>query len=278
MKKIVITIAITAVLTAVLMISGYFIYTKIIYKDNNANSNMTKKNENNSENVENQIPKDIKDISLEEWRKVIALFYKEHYGYKPDNITCTEVGPNIIYVTIYHNTELVAEYTLDAETGIASSPTERTANFFKGIFLDNLSTKANFKNNECIAIGYIEKGKEAQIKEKYFNSDIEYESLTTVVEGDEYQFIVIPKSLDATLRIWKYNVSENGELYSEELLLEAVGTPLLIKTQCTEVFPRVGVEYEFGDTKFTIPLMISGMDGKFTITDYKNLVKDISIY
>ena len=225
MKKTVITIAITAVLTAVLMISGYFIYTKIINKDNNANSNMTKKNENNSENVENQIPNDIKNISLEEWRKVIALFYKEHYGYKPDNVTCTEVGPNIIYVTIYHNTELVAEYTLDAETGIASSPTERT-----------------------------------------------------VVEGDEYQFIVIPKSLDATLRIWKYNVSENGELYSEELLLEAVGTPLLIKTQCTEVFPRVGVEYEFGDTKFTIPLMISGMDGKFTITDYKNLVKDISIY
>ena len=41
---------------------------------------------------------------------------------------------------------------------------------------------------------------------------------------------------------------------------------------------NVGVEYEFGDTKFTIPLMISGMDGKFTITDYKNLVKDISIY
>ena len=53
LKKTVITIAITAVLTAVLMISGYFIYTKIINKDNNANSNMTKKNDNNSENVEN---------------------------------------------------------------------------------------------------------------------------------------------------------------------------------------------------------------------------------
>ena len=36
----------------------------------------------------------------------------------------------------------------------------------KEYFLDNLSTKVNFKNNECIAIGYIEKGKEAQIKEK----------------------------------------------------------------------------------------------------------------
>ena len=46
MKKTVITIAITALLTAVLMISGYFIYTKIINKDNNANSNMTKKNDN----------------------------------------------------------------------------------------------------------------------------------------------------------------------------------------------------------------------------------------
>ena len=172
----------------------------------------------------------------------------------------------------------MAEYTLDAETGIASSPTERMVNFFKGIFLDNLSTKVNFKNDECIAIGYIEKGKEAQIKEKYFDTDNEYESLTTVVEGNEYQFIVIPKSLDATLKIWKYNVSEDGELYFDELLLEAIGTPLLIKTQCTEVFPRVGIEYENGNTKFTIPLMISGMDGKFTFTDYKNLVKDISIY
>lgn len=278
MKKTVITIAITAVLTVVLMIIGYFIYTKIINKDNNTNINMTEKNENNYKNLENQISKNIKDINLEEWRKVISVFYEEHYGYKPDNVTCTEVGPHIIYVTIYHNTDLVAEYTLDAETGIASSPTERMVNFSKGIFLDNLSTKVNFKNDECIAIGYIEKGKEAQIKEKYFDTDNEYESLTTVVEGNEYQFIVIPKSLDATLKIWKYNVSEDGELYFDELLLEAIGTPLLIKTQCTEVFPRVGIEYENDNTKFTIPLMISGMDGKFTFTDYKNLVKDISIY
>lgn len=278
MKKTVITIAITAVLTAVLMIIGYFIYTKIINKDNNTNINMTEKNENNYKNLENQISENINDINLEEWRKVISVFYEEHYGYKPDNVTCTEVGPHIIYVTIYHNTDLVAEYTLDAETGIASSPTERMVNFLKGIFLDNLSTKVNFKNDECIAIGYIEKGKEAQIKEKYFDTDNEYESLTTVVEGNEYQFIVIPKSLDATLKIWKYNVSEDGELYFDELLLEAIGTPLLIKTQCTEVFPRVGIEYENGNTKFTIPLMISGMDGKFTFTDYKNLVKDISIY
>ena len=278
MKKTVITIAITAVLTAVLMIIGYFIYTKIINKDNNTNINMTEKNENNYKNLENQISENIKDINLEEWRKVISVFYEEHYGYKPDNVTCTEVGPHIIHVTIYHNTDLVAEYTLDAETGIASSPTERMVNFCKGIFLDNLSTKVNFKNDECIAIGYIEKGKEAQIKEKYFDTDNEYKSLTTVVEGNEYQFIVIPKSLDATLKIWKYNVSEDGELYFDELLLEAMGTPLLIKTQCTEVFPRVGIEYENGNTKFTIPLMISGMDGKFTFTDYKNLVKDISIY
>ena len=278
MKKTVITIAITAVLTAVLMIIGYFIYTKIINKDNNTNINMTEKNENNYKNLENQISENINDINLEEWRKVISVFYEEHYGYKPDNVTCTEVGPHIIYVTIYHNTDLVAEYTLDAESGIASSPTERMVNFSKGIFLDNLSTKVNFKNDECIAIGYIEKGKEAQIKEKYFDTDNEYESLTTVVEGNEYQFIVIPKSLDATLKIWKYNVSEDGELYFDELLLEVIGTPILIKTQCTEVFPRVGIEYENGNTKFTIPLMISGMDGKFTFTDYKNLVKDISIY
>ena len=80
MKKTVITIAITAVLTAVLMIIGYFIYTKIINKDNNTNINMTEKNENNYKNLENQISENINDINLEEWRKVISVFYEEHYG------------------------------------------------------------------------------------------------------------------------------------------------------------------------------------------------------
>lgn len=158
------------------------------------------------------------------------------------------------------------------------SQTADNTNMLTENFKYKVLSKINFENDECIAIGYIEKGKEEQIKEKYFNTNNEYESLTTVFEGDEYQFIVIPQKTDATLKIWKYNISEDGELFFDKLLAKAKGIPLLIETQCTEVFPRVGIEYENCDTKFIVPLMISGMDGKLIFSDYKNLIKDISIY
>ena len=53
MKKTVITIAITALLTAVFMIIGYFIYTKIINKDNNIEDKL--KEENNKLKDELQV-------------------------------------------------------------------------------------------------------------------------------------------------------------------------------------------------------------------------------
>ena len=217
-------------------------------------------------------------LSTDEWKQRISDFYDENYGYRPEKITYEENEPNIVYITIYHNAEITDDYILNTQTGIASSSTQKTVNFYTGEFVEDIVTKVDFENNECIAVGYIEKGKEAQIREKYFYTDDEYEYLTTVVEGDEYQFIVIPKKIDAKLEIWKYNVSEEGELYFEELLTEVKGTPLLIKTQSTEIFPRVGIVYKLDGTIFTIPLMISGMDGKLIFNDYDSLIKDISIY
>lgn len=223
--------------------------------------------------------REYKDLSTGEWKKLISAFYDGNYGYTPDNITCTETYPNTIYVTIYHNTELVAEYDLNTETGIASSPTEKTANFITGEFVENLSTKVEFKDNECLAVGYIAKGKEKQMKERYFNNEDEYSYLTTVSTGSELcQFLVIPKKIDATIRIWKYNLSEEGELYFEELLTVAKGTPLLIKTEATEILPIVGIEYMCEDVSFTMPLQFSGMDGKLIFNENEELIKDISIY
>lgn len=223
--------------------------------------------------------REYKDLSTDEWKELISTFYDENYGYKPDNIICKETYPNTIYVTVYHHTEFVAEYDLNTETGIASSPTEKTANFITGEIVENLSTKVEFKDNECLAVGYIAKGKEKQMKERYFNNEDEYSYLTPVSTGSELcQFLVIPKKLDTTIRIWKYNLSEEGELYFEELLTVAKGTPLLIKTESTEILPMVGIEYMCEDISFTMPLQFSGMDGKLIFNENEDLIKDISIY
>lgn len=276
MKK-TIAIIILSIITAISVISLLIILFLNIFKVDIDTKNEIKHEVVSASNKTDTI-KEPKDLTMAEWKERISNFYEKNYNYKPDNVTCTEILENIIYVTIYHNKKMVAEYNLDAETGIALSPTEKPADFVRKIFLENLSTRVNFKNDECIAIGYIEKGKESQIREKYFNTDIEFECITTIKGGGENQFIVIPKILDATLKIWKYNILENGELYFEELLAEAKGEPLIITTELTEVFPRIGVEYEEGNTKFTVPLMLSGKDGKFVFDNSKNLIKDISIY
>lgn len=223
--------------------------------------------------------KEYKDLTIDEWQDLIFEFYTKNYGYTPDNIVCKETYENAMYITIYRNTELVAEYDLDTQTGIASSPTEKTANFITGEFVENLSTKIEFQNNECLAVGYIAKGKENKMKERYFNNEDEYSYLTDVSTGSKlYQFLVVPKKIDATIRVWKYNLSEEGELYFEELLTVAKGTPLLIKTESTEIIPAVGIEYMCGDVSFTVPLQFSGMDGKLIFNENEELIKDISIY
>ena len=223
--------------------------------------------------------REYKDLSIDEWKELVAVFCNKHYGYIPDSIICKETYPNTIFVNIYNNTEFVAEYDLNTETGIATSPTEKTANFITGEFVENLSTKVQFKDNECLAVGYIATGKEKLMKERYFNNEEEYSYLTTVSTGSQLcQFLVIPKKIDATIRIWKYNLSEEGELYFEELLTVAKGTPLLIKTESTEILPMVGVEYMCEDVSFTMPLQFSGMDGKLIFNQNEDLIKDISIY
>ena len=224
--------------------------------------------------------REYKDLSIDEWKELISTFYNKQYGYTPDNITCKEASyPNTIFVTIYHNKELLAEYDLNTETGIATSPTEKTANFITGEFVENLSTKVQFENNECLAVGYIATGKEKLMKERYFNNEEEYSYLTTVSTGSELcQFLVIHKKIDATIRVWKYNLSEEGELYFTDLLTVAKGTPLLIKTEATEIIPAVGIEYVCDDVSFTMPLQFSGMDGKLIFNQNEDLIKNISIY
>ena len=144
---------------------------------------------------------------------------------------------------------------------------------------ENLSTKVEFEDSECLAVGYIAKGKEKEMKERYFNNEDEYSYLTTVSTGSDLcEFLVIPKKIDATIRIWKYNLSEEGELYFEELLTVAKGTPLLIKSESTEILPIIGIEYMCEDVSFTMPLQFSGMDGKLIFNENKDLIKDISIY
>lgn len=275
MKKTIITILITATVTAAIIIGGYFVYTEIIKGNNEINNGMT---EGNSEPTGNQIPENSENISLEKWSELTSIFYGNNYGYRPQKVICTELAEYEIQVVILNDDELLDELKLDPRTGIAISKTAKNINLLTGKFDDEVLSKVKFDNDECLAIGYITKGKENQIKDTYFNNQDEYEFLTTVKAGEKYDFIVIPKSREATIKVYTYKRTLEGELVFDEFLTEAKGTPLLIKSGEFEVVPNVGIVYECGDVKFTIPLITSGKDGTIIKGDYENYIKDISIY
>ena len=269
MKKTIITILVTSAVTATIIIGGYFCYTKII-KENNGLNNEIKEESKVTENREN--------ISLEKWSELTSLFYGENYGFRPQKVICTALEEYKIQVIIFNYDDVIDELELDPRTGIAISKTAKNINLLTGKFDDEVLSKVKFENDECLAIGYIVEGKEKEIKETYFNNQEEYDFLTTVKAGEQYNFIVIPKSREATLKVYTYERTIEGELVFDEFLTEAKGTPLLIKSGEYEVVPNVGVVYECGDLEFTIPLITSGKDGTIIKGDYENYIKDISIY
>lgn len=273
MKKTIIIVLITIFLTSVTIIGIYLGYQNLKNKDNNG------KNETIIELDGNGSVKDYTKASLEEWTDIIEAFYQENYNFMPERVVCSkEEGQNNIHIKVYNEGFLIDEFTMNSETGLAISTVGRNVNFLDGRFDDETLTKVNFENDECLAVGFIAKGKENQIKDKYFNNQDEYEYLTTVNVGNACQFIVIPKNKNATLKVYTYNISLDGELYLDEFLTEVKGTPLFITSEDTEVLPKVGVVYECGEINFTLPLITDGKDGKIIVLENENLIKDVSIY
>lgn len=140
------------------------------------------------------------------------------------------------------------------------------------------TTKVTFEGKQCLAIGFIAKGKEKDFSEKYLNSSEDFSKLTTISSGDEEQFVVIPKGKNAKIKVWTYKVTEAGEIVIDKVIAENVNEPILIKAETAEVVPKVGIEYENDNQKIVLPLTLSGKDGKLVLGEKSNLIKDISEY
>lgn len=140
------------------------------------------------------------------------------------------------------------------------------------------ATKVIFEGEQCLAIGFIDNGKEKDFSEKYLNSSEDFSKLTTISLGDEEQFVVVPKGKNSKIKVWTYKVTEAGEIVIDKVIAENVSEPILIKAETAEVVPKVGIEYDGNNQKIVLPLTISGKDGKIVLGEKSNLIKDISEY
>ena len=146
------------------------------------------------------------------------------------------------------------------------------------LLVSTSTTKVKFEGNQCLAIGFIAKGKEAEFSEKYLKNSDEFNILTTISSGDEEQFVVIPKDRNSKIKVWTYKATEEGEIVIDKVIAENVNKPVLIKAETAEVMPKVGIEYSSDNQKIVLPLILSGKDGKLVLGENSSLIKDISEY
>lgn len=140
------------------------------------------------------------------------------------------------------------------------------------------ATKVIFEGDQCLAIGFIAKGKEKDFSEKYIGNSEDFGKIKTISSGDEEQFVVVPKGKNSKIKVWTYKVTEAGEIVIDRIIAENVSEPILIKAETAEVVPKVGIEYEGNDQKIVLPLILSGKDGKIVLGEKSNLIRDISEY
>ena len=274
MKKTILTILITAIATAVIIIGAYMIY-KCNPKETKQATNTEKLEVLDGPGSVHE-PKEYSDV---EWEKLTEQFYEENYGYKPTKIECIMKENSPIYIYVSSGDMIIEEYILNNETGVATSVSSRPMNLLTGKFDDEVPMNVNFVNQQCLAVGYVPNGKEDEIKNKVFIDKDTMDNITTINLGDRCEFLVVPRERNATVKVWSYAFTEDYELYLDELVIESKGTPLLIKTEDTEVVPKVAIEYDCDGVNFVIPLIFSGMDGKlFFDDDHIQYIVDVSIY
>ena len=120
----------------------------------------------------------------------------------------------------------------------------------------NITTlsKVEFNENECLAIGYILDEDLEEFNEKYFNStenlkvyDFRSEISKDIESGD--RFILIPKSEDVKISIYRCLFTEEGKLELDSLLLNNYNQPLILLDDYTEYIPRLCVKVKYNEPK-----------------------------
>lgn len=171
---------------------------------------------------------------------------------------------------------IIAILTLLALTGCNNNKEQNKLN------ITTLS-KVEFNENECLAIGYILGEDLEEFNKKYFNStenlkvyDFRSKISKDIEAGD--RFILIPKSEDVKISIYRCLFTEEGKLELDSLLLNNYNEPLILLDDYTEYIPRLCVKVKYNDLEEQFYIQFSGEDGKLVLTEVEDFIKDISIY
>lgn len=306
-------IIIILILIIILLSISFFVYiiknkntknvvnTNIVNEVNNATNEVNNtKNEilNNTTNKTNTLNDNdnkstdiisFKGYTVDEWKKMIDVFYKNYKNIDLKDIVLEYDDNNNFIATLTTQYEVCGEFIFDKDTGYAKEKnTKVVIDFINGKVITQIKNRDKmFVDNICLLIGYVTEQKEEEFINKYFESNHAFNSITRYDFRNEFarqsqydeKFVVIPKDDNVKISVYEYFFGEDGNLYTRGALIEKVSEPFTIYYKNFEATtPQICIKLEYNGFNDEIPILFSGEDGKLALKGHETEVLDISIY
>ena len=292
MKKIIIGIFIG--LCIALIIASLFI---IFYFKKSENEDMSNTQNTDVSNTQNITTSNIKNNEQDnserflgktskEWEEKIKEYHTLNNLDSFEKIECYYNDDENFTITVSTQYEVCAEYVFDRETEYATEIFSKDIIDFENmkVLERRTKTKIDFKDYFTLAIGYVSNTNVASFVDKNFYDNDYYNSLQVYdfrdvnkrKDGYGNRFVLIPKSDAVKVSIYNCHIGENGQLETDDVLIENVNKPFIIYDDYVETTPRMCVDVNYNTVHTLFPIMFDGISGKLDIEDEDIL--DVSIY
>lgn len=282
MKKMIIGTIIGIAATLVIGGISIWLYTKIfmIVPDKTEVTN------ENGEEIEKKV--EFRGVSEQEWEKKIA----KYEVCDEQMVDCYYEDDEFIGVVNNENNEIVAHYEFDEKTGYALEIfSGNRVDLIKGEIIERNclgGTQIELEDNQILAIGYVKDTNLNEFIKKNFVSEVVYDNLVTLdyrkeesrISGSGNIFVLIPKTSDVEIEIYKAYITEEGELKLLDQWGETLneGFILLQEYLAESTRPEFCFKVKYHGTEEIIPLVFSGEDDKLDLSGHEEIVQDISVY
>ena len=216
--------------------------------------------------------------TLEEIQEIIEQYYGNYYGMYNVSVECYYDENDVLRATVSTEYEETGD-AVNVDTG------EMVYFFGTETQAQRIQSNVEFNDNEYIAIGYVTDLDEEKFVDKYFPDGAYGQLLYFDFRIPENQrpdygnkFVIVPKNGDVTITVYDCYMGEDGEIYTDNTLIQSISEPFILLDDYIEYIPKICIKFECNGFEEMFPINFSGRDGTLYLDGYEMEVKDISLY
>ena len=228
------------------------------------------------------------ELTIDEWTNHIKKYYATYMDFDPIEYKANYDNQDRLQIIAICDDFLPEDEreniftVVDDKRGIVEDGFGNVIMLFgEEIIIGNKNVSAEFSDNQVLVIAYVNQYNYDETVAKYCELPGNYELLDKydyTEYSDGCEFLFIQKDDTVSVSIYTCNITEDGELEKDELIVNNQTSPFVFICDYIGDLPTYVVEMKCKGYETVFPLVFSGKDGTIDLTGNESEVKDISIY